>query len=127
MLSREDNERITRVGPGTPMGNLMRRYWIPAAISTELEVPNALPHIFVGVKNAAVLAVIGAIVGEWVGGGKGIGVILIRANIANSSTELLAGVIYIASAAVVLFLIIELIERVSLRWYYESRAAAERP
>ena len=41
MLSREDNERITRVGPGTPMGNLMRRYWIPAAISTELEADAA--------------------------------------------------------------------------------------
>lgn len=93
----------------------------------KLKVPNALPHIFIGVKNAAVLSVIGAIVGEWVGGGKGIGVILIRANIANSSTELLAGVLYVASAAVVLFLIIELIERVSLRWYYESRAAEERP
>ena len=30
MLSHEDNELITRVGPGTPMGNAMRRYWIPA-------------------------------------------------------------------------------------------------
>jgi phthalate 4,5-dioxygenase oxygenase subunit len=29
MLSREDNERLVRVGPGTPMGALMRLYWIP--------------------------------------------------------------------------------------------------
>jgi len=36
MLSREENERLCRVGPGTPMGQLMRRYWIPAAMSTEL-------------------------------------------------------------------------------------------
>ena len=36
MLSREENERLCRVGPGTPMGQLMRRYWIPAALSTEL-------------------------------------------------------------------------------------------
>ena len=41
MLSREDNERITRVGPGTPMGNLMRRYWLPAATSAELEADGA--------------------------------------------------------------------------------------
>ena len=99
----------------------------PWQIYIKLKIPNALPHVFVGVKNAAVLSVIGAIVGEWVGGGKGIGVILIRANIANSSTELLAGVFYVASAAVVLFLVIEIIERISLRWYYESRAAEERP
>ena len=31
MLSREENELVTRVGQGTPMGNTMRRYWIPAA------------------------------------------------------------------------------------------------
>ena len=30
MLSNEDNELLCRVGPGTPMGNLMRQYWIPA-------------------------------------------------------------------------------------------------
>ncbi len=33
MLSREDNERLTRVGPGTPMGELMRRYWQPVLAS----------------------------------------------------------------------------------------------
>jgi phthalate 4,5-dioxygenase len=37
MLTREDNERLTRVGPGTPMGGLMRKYWIPALLSSELE------------------------------------------------------------------------------------------
>nr|MBC8279359.1 Rieske (2Fe-2S) protein [Chloroflexota bacterium] len=29
MLTQEQNDRLTRVGPGTPMGELMRRYWIP--------------------------------------------------------------------------------------------------
>jgi phthalate 4,5-dioxygenase len=36
MLSREDNELLCRVGPGTPMGDLMRQYWVPAALSSEL-------------------------------------------------------------------------------------------
>jgi phthalate 4,5-dioxygenase oxygenase subunit len=36
MLSKEDNERICRVGPGTPMGSLMRQYWLPAMLSSEL-------------------------------------------------------------------------------------------
>src|SRR5919106_2020629 len=39
MLKREENELVTRVGAGTPMGEVMRRYWMPAALSTEL--PNA--------------------------------------------------------------------------------------
>ena len=33
MLSNEENEIVTRVGPGTPMGNTLRRYWIPALLS----------------------------------------------------------------------------------------------
>jgi hypothetical protein len=33
MLSREENEFVTRVSPGTPIGNAMRRYWIPACVS----------------------------------------------------------------------------------------------
>ncbi|MEE8519699.1 MAG: Rieske 2Fe-2S domain-containing protein, partial [Dehalococcoidia bacterium] len=36
MLSTEANERLTKVGPGTPMGELMRRYWHPVATTYEL-------------------------------------------------------------------------------------------
>jgi phthalate 4,5-dioxygenase oxygenase subunit len=43
MLSREDNERLTRVGPATPMGNLIRRYWLPAVLSWELPEPDGAP------------------------------------------------------------------------------------
>ncbi len=43
MLSKHDNELITRVGPGTPMGQLMRRYWLPALLSTDLPEPDCAP------------------------------------------------------------------------------------
>jgi phenylpropionate dioxygenase-like ring-hydroxylating dioxygenase large terminal subunit len=43
MLSREDNERLTRVGPGTPMGTTMRRYWVPALLARELPEPDCPP------------------------------------------------------------------------------------
>jgi 5,5'-dehydrodivanillate O-demethylase oxygenase subunit len=36
MLTKEQNDRLTRVGPGTPMGELMRRYWHPIAATVEL-------------------------------------------------------------------------------------------
>src|SRR5437879_6149778 len=36
MLTREDNELLTRVGPGTPAGELLRRYWYPIAAVQEL-------------------------------------------------------------------------------------------
>ncbi len=43
MLSKEDNELITHVGPGTPMGTLMRQYWLPAMLSSELSEPDCTP------------------------------------------------------------------------------------
>ncbi|MGH7825429.1 MAG: Rieske 2Fe-2S domain-containing protein [Candidatus Binatia bacterium] len=43
MLSREENELITRVGSGTPMGTLMRRYWLPALLSEEIPGPDCPP------------------------------------------------------------------------------------
>jgi len=46
MLTREDNELLTRVGPGTPLGQLMRHYWIPVVQSSELE-PCQLDTFFV--------------------------------------------------------------------------------
>jgi len=43
MLSNEDNVRLTRVSRGTPMGELMRRYWQPIALCSELPEPNGSP------------------------------------------------------------------------------------
>jgi phthalate 4,5-dioxygenase oxygenase subunit len=43
LLSQEENELITRVGPGTPMGNLLRRYWAPACLVAELPEPGGAP------------------------------------------------------------------------------------
>jgi len=36
MLSQEQQDTLTRVGPGTPMGELLRRYWYPVAAVSEL-------------------------------------------------------------------------------------------
>jgi phthalate 4,5-dioxygenase oxygenase subunit len=43
MLSAEENEILTRVGPGTPMGRMMRRFWLPIATSAQLPAPDCDP------------------------------------------------------------------------------------
>ena len=43
MLTPADNERLTRVGPGTPGGNFLRRYWQPACLSSELPENDSAP------------------------------------------------------------------------------------
>ncbi|HTE83324.1 MAG TPA: Rieske 2Fe-2S domain-containing protein, partial [Dehalococcoidia bacterium] len=46
MLSKEQNQLVGKVGPGTPMGELMRQYWIPALLSSELGETDGRPARF---------------------------------------------------------------------------------
>jgi phenylpropionate dioxygenase-like ring-hydroxylating dioxygenase large terminal subunit len=43
VLSPEENQRLTRIGPGTPCGKLFRRYWWPLCLSSELPEPDGAP------------------------------------------------------------------------------------
>ena len=43
MLTSEDNELLCRVGSGTAMGDLIRQYWIPALLTSELPEPDGPP------------------------------------------------------------------------------------
>ena len=43
MLSAQENEFVTRTGPGTPMGELMRRFWMPILLPEELPSPDGAP------------------------------------------------------------------------------------
>jgi len=44
MISAEDNELLTRVGPGTAMGAMIRRFWMPALLSEEIAEPGGTPR-----------------------------------------------------------------------------------
>ncbi|MFA7624898.1 MAG: Rieske 2Fe-2S domain-containing protein, partial [Pusillimonas sp.] len=46
MLSREDNDILTQTDAGTPLGDLMRRFWIPALLSEEVAEPDGAPRRF---------------------------------------------------------------------------------
>ena len=43
MVTKEQNELLTRVGAGTPMGDTIRRYWLPALLSFEIPEPDSPP------------------------------------------------------------------------------------
>jgi phenylpropionate dioxygenase-like ring-hydroxylating dioxygenase large terminal subunit len=45
MISREQNELMTRVGPGTPAGRLLRRYWQPVALVDEMQGPRPVKAV----------------------------------------------------------------------------------
>src|SRR4051812_46148203 len=54
-ITKELNERLTRVGPGTPMGELFRRYWIPACLSEEIPEPDS-PQVRVRILGEDLIA-----------------------------------------------------------------------
>jgi NitT/TauT family transport system permease protein len=77
-----------------------------------VEIPAALPAILGGMRVGATLAVVGAIVGEWAGGGSGLGVLINLARGSLFDTPLLfATLITIALLGLALYLIVVLVER----------------
>jgi NitT/TauT family transport system permease protein len=82
----------------------------------KLRLPNALPYLFSALKIAASTAVIGAIVGEWIGSTTGIGALIIQSTYNFDSAMLYATVIVGSAFSVAFFLTITLIERLVVRW-----------
>jgi nitrite reductase/ring-hydroxylating ferredoxin subunit len=54
-MNKETSELLTRTGPGTPMGSLMRRYWVPALLSSEIAEPDG-PQVRVQLLGEKLLA-----------------------------------------------------------------------
>ncbi len=86
----------------------------PVATFFKIQLPNAMPSIFAGLKISITFAVVGAVVGEFVGGQGGLGYLLLIAN-GNMDTALLfGGIVALTVLGVVLFLAIGLVERLVL-------------
>ena len=103
-------------------------YVARAAGASELQLfwlvrlPNALPFIFGGMKVSITLAVVGALVGEFVAAESGLGRVLLSAN-GNMDTELLFAAIFaLVIIGVALFLVLEALERLMLPWHVSQRA-----
>ena len=84
----------------------------------------ALPSIFAGLKVAITLAVVGAVVGEFVGSDRGLGTLLLRAIGVVNTPLLFAGLIVLTVLAIVLFGLIELLERFAIPWHVSQRSRA---
>jgi NitT/TauT family transport system permease protein len=87
-----------------------------AEIFFKLRLFNAVPYLFSALKIAASTAVIGAIVGEWIGSTVGIGALIIQSTYNFDSAMLYATVIVGSAFSVTFFLTITLIERLVVRW-----------
>jgi len=83
----------------------------------------ALPNIFAGLKVAITLAVVGAVVGEFTGSDRGLGTLLLRAIGVVNTPMLFAALIVLTALAIVLFALIEILERFVIPWHVSQRSS----
>ena len=86
------------------------------SIFRRIEFPSALPLIFSGTRIAATYAAIGAIFGEWAGSEAGLGFTMLQAQGRLDTPLVFAAVLIVTLIAVALFLLVTLIERLTIPW-----------
>jgi NitT/TauT family transport system permease protein len=86
-----------------------------------VSLPHALPAIFAGLKVSVTLAVVGAVVGEFVGANSGIGFVLQRSIGNFELPTMFAALVILAMISVILFWLIDLLERFTVPWHASQR------
>ena len=98
----------------------------PLAILAQIQVPAALPALASGLRVAAAVAPIGAVIGEWVGSSAGLGYLMLHANARMQVDLMFAAVLVLAAMALALFLAIDRGARALVPWQPETAAMQSR-
>ena len=94
----------------------------PLQVFTKLELPAAMPVLLTGLKTSATLAVIGAVVGEFVSAQAGLGFLVTQARSQFNTPLVLVAVFTMTALALSLYLLISLIEHAALQWQRRSNS-----
>lgn len=86
----------------------------------QLKLPAGLPHFFAGLKNAAVFVVVGAVIGEFLGGGKGFGELVRSAASQLQTDRVFSLIIYLGLVGYVLFWFVQWLQRRVVFWHRET-------
>jgi NitT/TauT family transport system permease protein len=86
-----------------------------------VNLPHAMPAIFSGLKVSVTLAVVGAVVGEFVGSNSGIGYVMQRSIGTFDLPTMFAALVILALLGVILFWIVDRIEKLVVPWHVSQR------
>jgi NitT/TauT family transport system permease protein len=86
-----------------------------------VRIPSALPYFFSGLKVAVTLALVGAVVGEFVGSTRGLGFLIVQASGMMKNRLVFAGILVLSAIGIVLFYLVELLERILIPWHVTRR------
>lgn len=85
-----------------------------------VRLPSALPFFFSGLRVSVTYSVVGATIGEWVGGSAGLGLFMLRSKNALATDQVFVAIVITSALSIGLFTLIYLIERAVLPWYYST-------
>ena len=88
-----------------------------------IRMPGALPALFAGMKVAVSFALVGTIVGEFVGGSSGLGTVILVAQGQFDTTRVFAALVLLGLMGTVLFRAVEALERLSIPWHVSHRVS----
>ncbi|MGE0746614.1 MAG: ABC transporter permease [Rhodospirillales bacterium] len=94
----------------------------PLQTLLKIRFPNALPSLFAGMKVAIGLALVGAIVGEFVAADRGLGYVIQSAQGMFDTTRMFTGLVLLGLLGTILFFLIDLAERLMLPWHVSRRS-----
>jgi NitT/TauT family transport system permease protein len=95
-------------------GNPWRTFW-------KVRLPSALPQMFAGIKVASTLAVVGAVVGEFVGADRGLGWLLIQANGQADTSLAFAAILLMAIMGTLVFEAVVIAEKLAIPWHVKTQ------
>jgi putative hydroxymethylpyrimidine transport system permease protein len=98
-----------------------------AAVLWRLRVPAALPALASGLRVAAAVAPIGAVVGEWVGASSGLGYLMLHANGRSQTDVMFAALFVLALMALALWFTTDRLLRRAIPWQPDSLLSESRP
>lgn len=83
----------------------------------KLKLPAALPYIFAGLKTAAVFSVVGAVIGEYLGGGRGLGMLIRLSSEQLRIDQVFALIFFLSILGVAIFAVVAWLERRIVFWH----------
>jgi len=89
-------------------------------VLTTIRFPNAVPYIFVGLKLAATMSVIGALVGEFVASEKGLGSLIITGGVTMQTASIFASLTLISLLGLALYGLVVAVEQIVAPWAHRT-------
>ena len=91
----------------------------------KIRLPQALPHIFTGLKVGAALAATAAVVAEFVASDKGLGYLLLQYNGQLETPMVFATIVLLSVIGVLVYYAVEIVERIAIPWHVSQQGTAQ--